>query len=548
MGNFKFVANLVGKPLAKIWAALTGAPLDPLEERGLLKADPIAPLAWALGVLNCCAGAFSPVTLVSAQPATTTPRRQTRQERPYGRPKARRNRALQALRTGRSLRVESLEIRQMLSVNWTGGGGDHQFDTAANWSSDIVPGSGDVVTISSGATVNLNVAASVYSVEFLGSATITASSSSDTLTVASGSIIVDTGTASISAVLAGSSQIIVSGAGTLEESGANTNSGGTSVTAGTLVASNNTALPSGSSLLVGADAASIFSGGPGDGGGSFNRTIPTVFAPDTTPDVSAASVIYATGTSLLSASDLGLGITRYYTSRLGAMADGGLGAGWTLAGQPYAVAIGSSTVAVVFSPTQSYLFSVDDGSYTALNGEQETLTADTDDHLLDFTMLDGTVYQFGDFSYSDARAGQLVGIYQPNGSAETVTATDSSASYQISTVQWTVGVSSQPYQTETFTYYTSEEDAENVGRLETIVLAGWNGSEMVDEREVNYAYYVRATRMGCPAICCRPPNRFTLTAGFRWAAITIATRAGRCRWRSRRRRSPTLAASRPRKR
>lgn len=50
--------------------------------------------------------------------------------------------------------VEFCEGRTLLSaVLWTGGAGTDDWDTAANWNSDSLPGSGDSVTIPAGATV-----------------------------------------------------------------------------------------------------------------------------------------------------------------------------------------------------------------------------------------------------------------------------------------------------------------------------------------------------------------------------------------------------------
>jgi IPT/TIG domain len=51
-------------------------------------------------------------------------------------------------------RLESMEPRTLLSaVNWTGAGGDNNWDTAANWSTNLVPGSGADVTINIAANV-----------------------------------------------------------------------------------------------------------------------------------------------------------------------------------------------------------------------------------------------------------------------------------------------------------------------------------------------------------------------------------------------------------
>ena len=51
-------------------------------------------------------------------------------------------------------RIEWMEPRTLLSaVTWTGGGGDNNWDTAANWNTDSVPGSGDDVSIDVAANV-----------------------------------------------------------------------------------------------------------------------------------------------------------------------------------------------------------------------------------------------------------------------------------------------------------------------------------------------------------------------------------------------------------
>ena len=51
-------------------------------------------------------------------------------------------------------RIEWMEPRTLLSaVTWTGGGGDNNWDTPANWSTDSVPASADDVTINIAANV-----------------------------------------------------------------------------------------------------------------------------------------------------------------------------------------------------------------------------------------------------------------------------------------------------------------------------------------------------------------------------------------------------------
>ena len=50
--------------------------------------------------------------------------------------------------------LETLETRALLAaVTWTGGAGDNNWDTAANWSTDSVPASADDVTINIAANV-----------------------------------------------------------------------------------------------------------------------------------------------------------------------------------------------------------------------------------------------------------------------------------------------------------------------------------------------------------------------------------------------------------
>ena len=67
--------------------------------------------------------------------------------------RSQRNRNLKRSRSCQP-RIEWMEPRTLLSaVTWTGGGGDNNWDTAANWSTDSVPTSGDDVTINIAANV-----------------------------------------------------------------------------------------------------------------------------------------------------------------------------------------------------------------------------------------------------------------------------------------------------------------------------------------------------------------------------------------------------------
>ena len=201
------------------------------------------------------------------------------------------------------------------------------------------------------------------------------------------------------------------------------------------------------------------------------------------------------GSSELSADDLGLGVTRSYTSRPLTPQTGGTGLGpdW-FSDQPYVVS-GGSGYAVVFSATQSYWFNSNgDGTFSERFGIKETLTENTSLGQADFTMPDGSVDVFNDFStYTDARAGQFVARYSPSGAVEIVTGLDSAASNQISQIEWFASASAYsantPYQTESYSFYTTGEDPNNVGQLESIVLQGISDTGLVNTNMVSYAYY-----------------------------------------------------------
>ena len=120
-------------------------------------------------------------------------------------------------------RIEWMEPRTLLSaVTWTGGGGDNNWDTAANWSTDSVPGSTDDVTIDVAANVvhSNNVTDSINSLTSMEPLTI----SGGTLSIAAASTI--NSTLSITGgTLTGSGDVTVSGlvtltVGTLSGSGA----------------------------------------------------------------------------------------------------------------------------------------------------------------------------------------------------------------------------------------------------------------------------------------------------------------------------------------
>ena len=110
-------------------------------------------------------------------------------------------------------RIESMEPRALLSaVNWSGGGGDNNWDTPANWSTHAVPGAGDDVTIDvSSAVVHSNAIADfVHSLVSTQPLTI----SGGTLSIAAASTI--NSTLSINGgTLTGAGDVSVSGLVTL---------------------------------------------------------------------------------------------------------------------------------------------------------------------------------------------------------------------------------------------------------------------------------------------------------------------------------------------
>jgi RHS repeat-associated protein len=238
------------------------------------------------------------------------------------------------------------------------------------------------------------------------------------------------------------------------------------------------------------------------------RGAPPITAPiDTSNEIgSPASVLYGSGAAVLSADDLGLGVTRTYNSLATAGADLGAGNGWQLTSLPYLVNLGGRVVAVM-SPTQSYLFGISGDTLTAQLGSLETMAHDTTNGLYKLTLTDGTVYAFDDFSHLGVRYGQLRQIVSPSGDVATallnVDGTIWSLQSQLlpadaSAVTAPTGAQPStstypPRQIEEFTYYSS---GENAGRLEWITLQGWNGSTQVNTRQVTYTYYGSSDSQG----------------------------------------------------
>ena len=129
-------------------------------------------------------------------------------------------------------RMEWMEPRTLLSaVTWTGGGGDNNWDTAANWNTDSVPTSGDEVTIDIAANVvhSSNVTDSINSLTSTEPLTI----SGGTLSIAAASTIGSTLTIN-GGTLTGTGDVTVSGlvtltAGTLSGSSALNANGGITI-------------------------------------------------------------------------------------------------------------------------------------------------------------------------------------------------------------------------------------------------------------------------------------------------------------------------------
>jgi large repetitive protein len=124
-----------------------------------------------------------------------------------------RRRARRATGAVRRPQLETLETRALLAaVTWTGGGGDNNWDTPANWSTDSVPGSGDDVTIDVAANVvhSDDVTDSINSLTSMEPLTI----SGGTLSIAAASTIDSTLTLT-GGTLTGTGDVTVSGLVTL---------------------------------------------------------------------------------------------------------------------------------------------------------------------------------------------------------------------------------------------------------------------------------------------------------------------------------------------
>jgi hypothetical protein len=142
--------------------------------------------------------------------------------------------------------IECMEPRTLLSaVTWTGGGGNNNWDTAANWSTDSVPGSGDDVTIDIAANVvhSDNVTDSINSLTSTepltisgGTLSIAAASTIDSTLSITGGTLTGTGDLSVSGLvtltsgtLSGSSALNANGGMLINPTGGNFNLDGRAV-------------------------------------------------------------------------------------------------------------------------------------------------------------------------------------------------------------------------------------------------------------------------------------------------------------------------------
>ena len=114
----------------------------------------------------------------------------------------------------RLLRFEGLEAKNLLSsvCTYSGQGPNNDFSTAANWEGGVAPGSGDTADIpaESGA-INVAAPATIDALEVQGDGDSLQGTAANPLTIGSGSVTVDSGTAVVSANLAGSNGLQLNG-------------------------------------------------------------------------------------------------------------------------------------------------------------------------------------------------------------------------------------------------------------------------------------------------------------------------------------------------
>jgi hypothetical protein len=186
----------------------------------------------------------------------------------------------------------------------------------------------------------------------------------------------------------------------------------------------------------------------------------------------ASGVRYANGDGLVTADDLGIGVTRTYSAQTWWARDQHLGPGWQLNDVP-AFAEESGVAVVSFGPQSAYWFDDDNGDYTARYGAKQTLAGDSGDFV--FADTDGTVYRFQD------------GLFQRSTTVGGATVVAGYDSYAITSLQYTAAGATQPYRQLLFTY---DENPGSLGRMTGITLQSYDtfAEEWVSISRVTYTY------------------------------------------------------------
>jgi autotransporter-associated beta strand protein/YD repeat-containing protein len=182
----------------------------------------------------------------------------------------------------RSLRVESLELRQLLSVVWTGGGIDGKWSRGANWSTGLAPSGGETLVFSgstkTGTTNDLTAGLSFASIEIAssnftlagtniaiaagGSVTVDSSASNTVISLAialNGAVTFNIAGSGLSdsGIISGLGPLTKTGSNMLTLSAANTYTSGTTVSQGPLKAGNSLALGNANGPLAVSGGASV---------------------------------------------------------------------------------------------------------------------------------------------------------------------------------------------------------------------------------------------------------------------------------------------------
>ena len=157
-------------------------------------------------------------------------------------------------------------------------------------------------------------------------------------------------------------------------------------------------------------------------------------------------------------------------------------------------------MAVSFSPQQVYWFSVSGSSYVAQFGAHQTLTDDTSRGLFLFSDTNGTLYEFDDFSHTDARSGQFYETIYPSGQQVAKVSSWNGAG-QISQISYQAFDPNfgdlETYEQHDFYYYTTGSDA---GRLQYLEDVRYDQENMAGYYVslATYSYYQPGDPNGLP--------------------------------------------------